>query len=311
MYSRHPMHVVKKRPEKKLQWERLQMYRLICAFLLFLTVFLGKRIYPEKVLQVGEEVVAVLGETTDFKTVFSQLGESLSSAEQTISGIEQFCIEVFGAQESPQKQAAAQLPVLPDISSGLAYNQTRRTVVHTILLSQSADCAETEPEAVVPAVGTILTIGDSSGPALPEGYTVDELSFGTLETVNPVLGQLNSGFGYRDHPVNGKHCFHGGADISANAGDPIAAFADGQVEYVGEDASYGIYLQLDHGNGIKSFYAHCQSLCVNKGDQIRAGETIALVGSTGRTTGPHLHLELKCGGLRVDPAYYIDFLSAA
>ena len=126
--------------------------------------------------------------------------------------------------------------------------------------------------------------------------------------MSPVVGSLNSGFGYREHPIKGNVCFHGGADISAKEGAPIGAFADGVVEYVGEDDSYGRYLQLDHGNGIKSFYAHCQTLCAEKGQQVLAGETIATVGATGTATGPHLHLELKCCGVRVDPAYYVDLL---
>ena len=82
------------------------------------------------------------------------------------------------------------------------------------------------------------------------------------------------------------------------------------MEYVGEDNSYGLYLQIDHGNGVKSFYAHCRQICVRKDQPVKAGETVALVGSTGTTTGPHLHLELKCGDVRVDPAYYMSFKSA-
>ena len=304
MYNKRPTYSAKKPPERGSQWERTELLRLLCALVLFLTVFLGKQIYPDRVLAIGEEIVSVLGQTTDFQAVFLQLGNSLQGAEETLNGIEQFCIEVFGPKNAPTEKATAQAPILPALSSGQSYYKTQRATLHTSIALDAPP-----PEPVVPAVGTVLTRAAPSSQSLPDGYTADKLSFGSLETVNPVLGQLNSGFGYRDHPVNGKYCFHGGADISANAGDPIAAFADGQVEYVGEDDSYGLYLQLDHGNGIKSFYAHCQSLCVTKGQQIKIGETIAKVGSTGRATGPHLHLELKCGGLRVDPAYYIDFIS--
>ena len=79
---------------------------------------------------------------------------------------------------------------------------------------------------------------------------------------------------------------------------------------MGENDSYGLYIQLDHGNGIKSFYAHCKSLCVKKGQTVALGEQIGEVGSSGTATGPHLHLELKCAGLHLDPLYYIDSLSA-
>ena len=77
---------------------------------------------------------------------------------------------------------------------------------------------------------------------------------------------------------------------------------------MGENSSYGLYLQLDHGNGIKSFYAHCSSVCVKKGQQVAAGEKIGAVGSSGSATGPHLHLELKYQGTHVDPSYYIETL---
>ena len=140
---------------------------------------------------------------------------------------------------------------------------------------------------------------------LPTGYTMDELSFGSLKSITPLVGPLTSGYGYRSHPVNGQYLFHGGVDIGANAGTPIVAFADGQVEYIGSDDSYGLYFQIDHGSGIKSFYAHCQQVFVQTGQNIQAGERVALVGATGITTGPHLHLELKCGNVRVNPSYYI------
>ena len=159
------------------------------------------------------------------------------------------------------------------------------------------------------AAGTVLVKADYSGPPLPERYTMDQLSLGTLETVTPVLGRLNSTYGYRDHPINGEYQFHGGVDIGGQTGDPIHAFAAGTVEYVGENDSYGLYLQLDHGGGIKSFYAHCRSVCVKKGQTVALGEKIGEVGSSGSATGPHLHLELKYNGLHLDPAYYIDCLS--
>lgn len=144
-----------------------------------------------------------------------------------------------------------------------------------------------EPEpAAVPAAGTLILKSDYSGDPLPNNYTMDQLSLGALETMTPVLGYINSGYGYRDHPINGAYQFHGGVDISGQMGDPIQAFASGTVEYVGKDDSYGLYLQLDHGNGVKSFYAHCSTICVTKGQTVSIGDKIAEIGSTGMSTGP-------------------------
>lgn len=91
----------------------------------------------------------------------------------------------------------------------------------------------------MPAVGTVLLSANYEGPALPNNYTMDKLSLGALETVNPILGHLNSVYGYRDHPVDGEYKFHNGVDIGGQMGDPIGAFAAGTVEYIGENDDHG------------------------------------------------------------------------
>jgi len=260
---------------------------------------------PGRLRSAGERILQVLEHNVDVEEVFSRLGESIARPGGVLDGLGGFCTEVFGPQKEEMDTTAQQTavfhPILPSTQSSLLTEELEKMALPVASQLKERPSAEN----AIPAVGTVLT--EVGGP-LPEGYTADELSFGDLETVPPVLGHLNSGFGYRDHPVNGKYSFHSGADISADAGDEIVAFADGVVEYVGEDSTYGLYLQLDHGDGIKSFYAHCQQVCVKKGQSVEMGETVALVGASGRATGPHLHLELKCCGVRVDPAYYIEFL---
>lgn len=303
--QRHtPTHFEKKRHGKPYMcWEIREFKRLLWALLLFLTVFLGKKIYPDRMLEVGEQVVAVLGSSTDFSGVFSRLGDSMNESEALLKGFEEFCVEVFGVyEETHVEQTSYPEPMLPESPVGLLSGETD---IYRILYASFPPEEEREPESAIPAVGTVLSVGQPQKQELPEGYTMDELSFGELETVSPLAGTLTSGYGYREHPVNGKHCFHGGVDIGADAGTAIVSFANGRVEYVGKDNSYGLYFQIDHGNGIKSFYAHCQEVCVGKGQQVLAGEKVALVGATGTATGPHLHLELKCADVRVDPSYYL------
>jgi len=287
---------------------------LILALIIFLTVFMGKQVSPGQIKAAGERVFRVLEQSVDLEGVFTRLGESLSDGGGALEGLGEFCVEVFGPREKTMEENLAKTavfqPMFPSVQSGLLTTELEKKMLMHIDYEGDLDqsVAEREMEEPRTTVGSIVRAAEASERELPEGYTADELSFGELETISPVLGYLNSGFGYRDHPVNGKFSFHSGADISANAGDKIAAFADGVVEYVGEDSTYGLYLQLDHGNEIKSFYAHCQSVCVKKGQTVKMGDTVAIVGSSGRATGPHLHLELKCCGVRVDPAYYIDFL---
>ena len=138
---------------------------------------------------------------------------------------------------------------------------------------------------------------------------MEYVSLGLTDTVTPVMGSVTSVYGYRDHPVSGEYLFHAGVDLAAETGTPILAFASGVVDYIGESDAYGLYVQLDHGNGVTSFYCHCSALYVQKGETVTKGQTIAAVGETGNATGPHLHLEMKRDGVRLNPIYYIDTVS--
>lgn len=126
----------------------------------------------------------------------------------------------------------------------------------------------------------------------------------------PCAGTVISGFSFRDNPLYGltetaRYEFHSGIDIPAEIGTAVSAFADGTVLTVGEDAGRGIYVELDHGSGWTTIYAHLSSVDVTKGQQVAAGEKIAGTGASGRVTGPHLHFELRQNGTPVDPEQYI------
>ena len=124
-------------------------------------------------------------------------------------------------------------------------------------------------------------------------------------TVCPVEGTLTSGYGPREHPITGKADFHTGIDIAAAAGTPILAAASGIVEQCGESASLGNYLILRHNKDTVTTYSHCLELLVQEGDAVDRGETIALVGSTGVSTGAHLHFECIVDGTLTDPSWII------
>jgi len=122
----------------------------------------------------------------------------------------------------------------------------------------------------------------------------------------PVNGEVTSPFGYRKSPINGKYSFHHGTDIAAPKGTKIAAAADGEVISTGYSSVYGNYIKIDHGDGITTFYAHCRKLVSQEGEYVKAGEKIAEVGSTGSSTGAHLHFEIALNGVRLNAEYYID-----
>ncbi|MBQ5583517.1 MAG: peptidoglycan DD-metalloendopeptidase family protein [Ruminiclostridium sp.] len=115
----------------------------------------------------------------------------------------------------------------------------------------------------------------------------------------PTTGQITSPFGYRT--IFGSTSFHRGLDIANAAGMDILASAGGTVTWAGPKGTYGNLLILDHGNGFTTYYAHCSRLLVTEGDAVSQGEKIALMGSTGRSTGSHLHFEVRWQDEPLDP----------
>ena len=131
---------------------------------------------------------------------------------------------------------------------------------------------------------------------------------GTLQWPLPVAGTITSQFGHRVDPITGEVSSHTGTDIACAEGTPILAAADGTVTVAnGLDSwggSYGYYIQIDHGGGLETLYAHCSSICVATGQQVQAEQVIGYVGHTGRVTGSHLHLEVRIDGNRADAMQY-------
>ena len=129
-----------------------------------------------------------------------------------------------------------------------------------------------------------------------------------IPVANPVKGApLSSPFGLRSDPFLGHESMHSGLDFKASTGAPVHAAADGKVIDAGRNGSYGNMVEIDHGNGIVTRYAHLSKITLNSGDRIRRGEKVGEVGSTGRSTGPHLHYEIRRHGQAVNP---ISFLKA-
>ena len=125
---------------------------------------------------------------------------------------------------------------------------------------------------------------------------------GIYLAVVPVTGRITSRFGavesIRDHT-------HKGIDIAATRGTPILATASGTVTFAGWSSGYGYLVKIDHGNGVETYYGHCSKLYVSAGDTVEAGEQIAAVGSTGNSTGNHLHFEIRLDGKQVNPQTYV------
>jgi murein DD-endopeptidase MepM/ murein hydrolase activator NlpD len=118
----------------------------------------------------------------------------------------------------------------------------------------------------------------------------------------PVPGRVSSNYGMRRHPILGYRRMHRGLDFKAGQGTPIYAVTDGKVEFAGRNGGHGNFIRLDHGNGLDTGYSHMSRIAVSRGQRVRRGQVIGYVGSTGLSTGPHLHYEMYRGGKTVDPS---------
>ena len=125
------------------------------------------------------------------------------------------------------------------------------------------------------------------------------------ERAQPTQGIVSSSFGLRRDPIDGATKFHDGVDIAAPAGAPVNAVASGKVIFSGNLAGYGNLVEVDHGDGVVTRYGHNSVNLVAAGDSVKAGQLIARVGSTGRSTGSHLHFEVHKAGKAVDPSVFL------
>lgn len=133
----------------------------------------------------------------------------------------------------------------------------------------------------------------------------DDYGGGNGQFIWPISGPITSPFGWRMHPIYGRQIFHSGIDIGGDYGEPVHAAASGTVIFAGWISGYGNAVILSHGGGLQTLYGHNQSLNVSEGQQVSQGDTIAYCGSTGNSTGPHCHFEVRKNGEPVSPLSYL------
>lgn len=286
--------------------ERRRLLQLALCLGLFLVVFFGKGSLPEGMLR-------YIQVNTDFKEAFSTLGRAISGGESVSDAFGALLTDVFGAEQEPERSQDAVR--INSFAVQAAAREMGRIPDRDVILSRLGITVEqedggAEPEVDVPqpepSPESQPQIAEYTGPALPANATMEYCELGLSDVVTPVSGEITSAYGYRDHPVNGEYSFHSGVDLAAETGTPVAAFASGTVDFIGESEVYGLYIQLDHGNGVTTFYCHCSELYARKGESVSAGQTIAAVGETGNATGAHLHLEIKKDGIFLNPVYYLN-----
>lgn len=258
------------------------MAALVCAALFFF-----KSTFPEASAEMIERAGRIFSGEVDYRSAISGVGESLG---------------VFREEEKAESVYAD----APETETVLQSVKVETAAVYTVESGINAGESRQEEPELPTAVAAFL---ESQEPyadyELPENVSYEYRAY-TGDTAVPVAGYNSSGFGYRLHPIKGEVRFHYGTDFAAWSGEDIVSFAAGTVIFAGQSDSYGNYIKIDHGDGWESLYAHCSKLLVDSGDEVEAGQKIALVGETGLATGPHLHFELTKDGVYMNPEYYVN-----
>jgi murein DD-endopeptidase MepM/ murein hydrolase activator NlpD len=175
------------------------------------------------------------------------------------------------------------------------------------LASQSTATAGTNYNASLDALSamknvSLVGVNGRFGPGAFPGMLDDP---NAIPSIWPVQGRVSAGFGERMDPFSGEEAFHPGIDIADPPGTDVVATGDGLIIEAEPDAGYGRSILIDNGDGITTRYAHLSKMFVVVGEQVKQGEIIGAIGTTGRSTGPHLHYEVRIHGIPVNPARFL------
>lgn len=227
-------------------------------------------------------------------TAFAEPSASISEASGAAGGVslgtpfDDFDDEEDGDVFEPENASRGPSEAAGAADQGKPPSAKRRT-------RAKAQSKKISQGALVPS-GTLA--GPVAGPGLVRAWTEVNLA---MLAASPVPGVESSGFGWRDDPINNRRKFHKGNDFRAPRGTPVFAAGGGTVSFAGRMGGYGNVIFIDHGGGVTSRYGHLRRIGTKRNAQVVAGAQIGEVGSTGRSTGPHLHFEVRLDGRAVNP----------
>lgn len=225
----------------------------------------------------------------------------VASAERSLESTQQ----ALQSQEQAQQRARNQLDILADERSNLvavADAQRRHVASEVAQIEDLSASEEAQLEALIVERQREIE-AEREAQRRAQGIVGTTSAPGALAW--PVSGTITSPFGYRRNPFGGGMEFHQGLDIAAPMGTTITAAASGTIISAGWYGGYGNYILIDHGGGMATGYGHCSQIFVSVGQQVQKGQAIGAVGSTGASTGPHVHFEVRINGKPVDPAAYL------
>ena len=203
------------------------------------------------------------------------------------------------ALDPVQARAMAKLPAVVKARAAGGTSQTNAAISNVLSTSLVS------PEDTFGVLRTLLSALETRLSSVRRGVERQEKLAAATPSIWPVRGVIDSEYGYRYHPITGRYQLHKGVDIAAYIGAEAHSGAQGTVRFTGWQAGYGLCVVIDHGYGYKTLYGHLSKINVHQGDFIKKGQSIALVGSTGLSTGPHLHYEVQRWGQAVEPRPFL------
>jgi murein DD-endopeptidase MepM/ murein hydrolase activator NlpD len=230
-----------------------------------------------------------------------------------IQGVDNVIVRL---QTSLDQVEGRQIAALSSVEDGMESRVRRMRGVFTDLGLDMAQLEAATPRAGMGGPFVPVKLPPDAGPFERQLYRIN-ITRGQVDRLNrtlalvpyrkPVVGEVEftSGFGIRSDPFLGRPAMHTGLDFRAAAGDPVRATANGKVASSGWAGGYGRMVEIDHGNGLSTRYGHLSEINVKVGDPVKIGQVIGAVGSTGRSTGPHLHYETRIDGEAVDPQKFL------
>lgn len=275
--------------------ERRRLLQLVVCGGMFVLLVTVKLLLPGRLDAIGQKVNAALGQNMDIQAVFSAIGEAASGQQD----VEQTLDEVYEAVFHPETFSAY------ETAAKSTDKEKEPAAMESLRASRAEEAPDDTQEQEETAEVSTLAYVLYSNQNLPENACMEQKLLG-FDYCTPADGPISSGFGYRDHPVEGEERFHYGVDIAAPDGSDVCCFADGTVKAVGESSSYGKYVIVTHTGGYETLYAHCSAISVSSGAKVEGGDVLGKVGQTGIATGPHLHFELHQEGVYLNPIYYVS-----
>ncbi|WDA42846.1 M23 family metallopeptidase [Erythrobacter sp. BLCC-B19] len=252
------------------------------------------RMLPEDMVQEG----AASGTVTDSTAITNETVKKVSALFPQAKGLAEL--------EARQLAYVERLTRFADARARRAEAAMRKLNLDPKFLSRETQEAMGGPFEAITDADDIDPRFERLGLSLARMAVLERALDGIPQVVPASIQSITSGFGYRRDPFNGRGAMHAGIDFKGPIGSPVFAAADGRVTFVGQKSGYGNVVEITHGNGMLTRYAHLSRFDVRVGQQVAAGTTIAGLGNTGRSTGPHLHFEIRINDRAINPRPFLE-----